>query len=134
MTAAQEKLIQAIGRELLACAPDGARPVLVYAEIAQDSHGSGVFYPKARGSGLVFKFGSTALENALIDLWSSEKKAPGGRWRAVCFSVEGITSFKMDFVYPDALDESVGPVERRQRFVEARFGKLAKKIDYSAAE
>lgn len=56
-----------------------------------------------------------------------------GRWRAVCSFVDGSTSFKMDLVYPDAFDETVGPVERRRRAVEAQFGMLAKKIDYSAA-
>ncbi len=133
MSAAQQKLLQAIGRELLACAPDGVRPVMVYAEIAQDSHGSGVFYPKPRGSGLVFKFGSTALENALIQLWSSQKKGNDSRWRAIGFCVDGATSFKMDLIYPDAFDEQVGSIERRQRLVEVRFGKLAEEIDYSAA-
>lgn len=68
MKSPQQELLQALGRELLACAPAGARPVLVYAEIDEHSHGSSVFYPMPKGGGLVLEFGTTGLENALIAL------------------------------------------------------------------
>jgi hypothetical protein len=134
MTAADEKLYRAIGKELIACAPEGVRPVLVYAEIGENVHGSGLFYPMTAKKKLAFKFGSTGLENVLMKLWSSQKTRPKDRWRAVAYSVEEDNAFTVDFVYPDAFDEEASSIERRQRFVEKKFGKLAKKIDYSAPE
>lgn len=125
-----EQLMRELGQHALSLAPDLAGKLLVYAEVESGAISAYLFWVSAPSAPLRFRFCPKPMQSVIYSLWTEwQKHPPHHEWRTMSYIIEN-GKFKVDYVYPDQINEEESEVERRPRVVKQHFGDT--KIDYSS--
>lgn len=123
-----ERLLNRIGELLAEDAEYPLDETLLHAVLDRNMVGPSIF--KDRGNHVLYRSPDlNRLGDALLDLWDAE--APDKRWAEIEYLIRD-GKFEVAFVYPDEIDPTEEPLERRDRIVARYFG--AKPIIYPQPE
>jgi len=124
-----EKLIRNIGQEAMALADGLAGRLLVYAEVEDGVISADMFYVNSLAGSVRFRLCPESMRTLIQELWERWQVVPGNReWRVLAYVIDG-GDFKIDFGYPDQINENEDLSERRPTAVKKYFGEA--KVDYS---
>ena len=118
-----EQLLNEIGQLLAEDSSDRAHETLLHAELDNNLVATSIF--DDLGDHIQYRDAELPLNYALLDLWEAQE--PDKRWAELEYLLRD-GKFRANFIYPEEIEESVDPLDRRDRIVERYFGK--KPISY----
>ena len=120
--------IQLIGHALQAQCPATAKKSLLYAEVADDVISCDILFETAGGE-LELRFASHGLRDLTYEFWEAgTTHVPPRSWRAMEYVLVH-AQLRLDFAYPNQLNEEESEHERRPRAIARHFPGL--QVNYS---
>ena len=128
MNSTIEEFYQTIGEAALDMADDLSGKLLIYAEVEDGTSSCALFYETEAGI-VRYRRCSELLWELIDSFWESWQEDPRNHeWRVMCYVIEG-GKFRIDYTYPDQIDEDESESDRRPSAITKHFAD--KKVDYS---
>lgn len=126
-----EQLYQSIGQAAISSIVGQPRKILIYAEIDDIKSSVDLFFDD--GSEVIqFRLANDTLFDLVEEFWDKWKNEPhNSKWRAMSYIIEN-QKFKIDFKYPDQVNDEEDVSDRTPLEVKAQFGDMP--VDYSKPE
>ncbi len=107
------------GARIVGGEPDG---MLIYGEVEEGAVFAAVYKNESE---VVRYYDQTSdLADLLIEAWETGSSAPGMRWSAITYEVNG-RAFHVDLTYPEQLKPGEDASDRRQAALKKRYGNKA---------
>ena len=128
MNSSIEEFYQTIGEAALEMADDMSGTLLLYAEV-EDGHSSCALFYETEAGIVRYRRCSELLWELIDSFWERWREGPcNHEWRVMCYVIED-GKFRIDYTYPDQINEEEGVPDRRPSAITKYFGD--KKVDYS---